>query len=82
MTKIETLAALPAVASISAWKDRFYINLANTSRAAKGDSRKIWIKGDVLTCEPYKGYMSDGAIASLAALDAAARELGMTVVGY
>jgi len=80
MTKLETIATLEAVASISVWNDRTYINLANTSRSARGDSRKIWIKGDVLTLESYKGYMSDGAIASLGALEDAAAELGMNIV--
>jgi len=82
MTKIETLAKLDVVASISApyGRDgRRYINLANTNRGAKGDSRKIYAIGDTIVCEPYKGYMSDGAIASLNALEDAAVALGMTV---
>lgn len=80
MTKIETIAKLDAVARVSDFLGRHYITLSNTSRAHKGDSRKVWVKGDVLTAEPYKGYMSDGAIASLEALCAAATDLGMTVV--
>ena len=76
---IETIKALSAVASVSAWNDRFYINLANTSKSSKGDSRKIWVKGDVLTLESYKGYMSDGAIASLDELEKTCVELGMTI---
>lgn len=80
MTKIETLANLDAVVKIAAWNDRHYITLANTSRSARGDSRKIWIKGNTLTADDYKGYMSDGAIASLDAVCTAAEALGMTVV--
>lgn len=80
MHMIEVIAALPEVASINEWNGRFYVNLANTSRSAKGDSRKIWIKGDTLTLESYKGYMSDGAIASLSALEDKAAEIGMKIV--
>ena len=83
MTNIETIAALPEVATVSAWKDRHYVNLAHTSRNHNGDrNTKIWIKGNVMTVEIGKGYRSDGAIADLRALDVAVRELGMKVVGY
>lgn len=80
MTRIEIIANLPEVRKVSEWNGRHYINLANTSPSAKGDSRKIWIKGNVITLEPYKGYMSEGAIASLAAIEAKATELGMKIV--
>jgi hypothetical protein len=82
MTNVETLTKLAAVSSISApfGRDgRRYVNLANTNHSYKGDSRKIYILGDTVVCESYKGYMSDGAIASLDSLEAAALALGMTV---
>jgi hypothetical protein len=82
MTNFETLANLSAVTSISApfGRDgRRYVNLANANRAYKGDSRKIYILDNTIVCESYKGFMSDGAIASLDALEAAAIALGMAV---
>ena len=82
MTQNETLAALPAVASISApfGRDaRLYVNLSNTNRAYKGDARKIYIIGNSLICDSYKGCMSPAAIESLYQLKEAATALGMQV---
>lgn len=77
---IEQIKSLDAVTSVNAWNDRFYINLANTSKSSKGDSRKIWIKGDTLTLESYKGYMSEGAIESLGNLEKFCEEIGIKIV--
>ena len=80
MDAIKTLEALDAVASISKpYGTRRYISMANTSRAARGDARKVYVDGNTIVAEPYRGYMSDGAIASLDAIEAAAIALGMTV---
>lgn len=81
MTNLETIAANAAVASLSVWKDRHYINFANKSASSNGDRNlKVWIKGDVITMEPYKGYLSDDCKADLYTIEALADELGMTFV--
>ncbi len=78
-TKI--IASLPEVAKASAWNDRVYIRLANLSKNSNGDRNlKIWIKGDTVTMEPYKGYLSDGASAGVAAIEAAAEKNNMKFV--
>uniref|UniRef100_UPI0030D9DC74 hypothetical protein n=1 Tax=Pseudomonas lurida TaxID=244566 RepID=UPI0030D9DC74 len=56
MTNIEQIAKLEAVARISApWGSvgRCYITLANTSKSARGDSRKVYVTETKLVAEPY-----------------------------
>lgn len=81
MTNLEAIVALPEVATVREWNGRHYINFANLSRTANGDRNlKVWIKGDTITREPYKGYLSDAAGAGLVAIEALATERGLTFV--
>jgi hypothetical protein len=77
---IETIKALPEVAKINEWKDRYYITLeaARGSRANADLSTKVWLKGSVLTFEGGKGYHSDAYTAAKYALIAAVEAAGGT----
>lgn len=84
MTNILQVAnECPAVVSISAWKDRHYLNLAGFSRRMAGDRNlKVWIKGNQLKIEGNKGFRSDALDASLVLLIAAVEAAGATRQGY
>lgn len=57
--RAEMIQAFAGVAKISAWKDRFYIDLSGRNNAFAGDrTLKIYLSGDSLVIEAGKGYMS------------------------
>jgi hypothetical protein len=59
MTLIQVISKLSMVSKVSAWNDRTYINLVGYDAGSHGDrTRKIWIKGDILTIERGKGVCS------------------------
>lgn len=81
MTNLKKIADLPEVAKLAEWNGRYYVHLTNLSRNSNGDRNlKIWVKDDAITMEPYKGYLSDGAIAGITAIENLAAELGMTFI--
>ena len=68
---IETVAKSAAVAKVSAWNDRHYVNLFGFNPRAAGDkSTKIWIKGNALKIEGGKGNNSPTFLADLEILKA------------
>jgi hypothetical protein len=78
-TALEIISALPMVAKVSAWNDRVYVNLLGFDSAAHGDrTRKIWIKGDMLTIERGKGNCSGRFATSCAQFLDALAALGAT----
>lgn len=82
MTKIIDIAKTISGATVSAWKDRYYVNLP-ADRGMRGDqTTKIWIKGSVLTVEEGKGYCSDVFLAAFGDLIDAVTAAGAVRKGY
>jgi hypothetical protein len=83
MTMLEIATQSAAVAKVSEWNDRHYVNLVGFEPRAAGDrSTKIWIKGNVLKIEGGKGMNSPSFLASLEALKAELVAAGAVRASY
>jgi len=57
--RAEMIQSFACVAKVSAWKDRFYVELSGRNSSFAGDrTLKIFLSGDGLVIEAGKGYMS------------------------
>jgi len=57
--RAEMIRSFACVAKVSAWKDRFYVELSGRNSSFAGDrTLKIYLSGDSLVIEAGKGYMS------------------------
>lgn len=83
MTILEIATKSEAVAKVSAWNDRHYVNLNGFNSRAAGDrSIKIWIKGNVLHIEGGKGSISPSFSADLETLKAELAAAGAVRSSY
>lgn len=83
MTILEIATKSAAVAKVSAYSDRHYVNLAGFNSRADGDrSAKIWIKGNVLKIEGGKGSISPTFSADLEILKAELVAAGAVRASY
>jgi hypothetical protein len=79
MTVISQIQALPMVSKISPWNDRVYVNLVGFDSRNHGDrTRKIWIKGNIITIERGKGCCGGEFSASFAAFLRAIEQIATT----
>ncbi|MFG1414082.1 hypothetical protein V5G24_23555 [Xanthobacter sp. VTT E-85241] len=57
--RAEMIRSFPSVAKVSAWKERFYIDLSGRNTSFSGDrTLKIFISGNELIVDAGKGSMS------------------------
>lgn len=80
-TILDIIKTVPG-ARVSAWKDRHYVNLPINSGFNGDRSAKVWVRGNVLTVEQGKGYVSDDFRDALAQMHDALVTAGAVRKGY
>lgn len=79
MTIAAQIQALPNVRKLAPFGDRLYVNLDGMDFGSTGDrTRKIWIKGNVVTIERGKGCVSGKFSNSFAEFLAGLRAISST----
>ncbi|MEW6258142.1 MAG: hypothetical protein AB1592_19490 [Pseudomonadota bacterium] len=81
--RAEMIQSFDCVAKVSAWKDRYYVELTGRSSSFAGDrTLKIFLSGNDLVIESGKGYMSPTMSAAYDSFISKIEQIGTKTFGF